>query len=154
MNRPGILYPDACLVLVTRLRELYASITVPSYAEDLTFGTKLPKAKDPITRYVRVRRSGGTNVNVVEDAARLDFQVWYPDDEDPALRMWGAQWVRALVHQAQGSVVSPPDSFGPVTIGQVTEFVGPGQFPDPIRGDREIILWTSEIRLRGKALPA
>jgi hypothetical protein len=37
------------------------------------------------------------------------------------------------------------------TIGQVTEFLGPGAFPDPRDNSREIILLTVEVRLRGAA---
>lgn len=146
MTRPLVVMPDAALVMTTALRAALAARTPPAYATGATVANRNPPAADP-GRFIRIRRSGGVPVSVAEDAPRLDFQVWHEDD---AGRMALAMYARALVWSMPNTVIRL-DGQPPTTIGQVTEFVGPGQFDDPIKTSREIILWTMEVRLRGAA---
>jgi hypothetical protein len=143
-----IVMPDAELALTLYLRERLAMLSpVPAYASGVRVATENPPASNP-GRFVRIRRSGGTVVNLVEDAARLDAQIWHDSDRN---RMALAQLVRAMLFLAKGTVMAAGILPVRTTIGQVVEFVGPGRFEDPLDSSREIILFTVEVRLRGAA---
>lgn len=140
---------DAEQVVLTWLRaRVLALAPLPAFADGVRFVIKLKPGETPTGPHVRIRRSGGTIVNLVEDAARIDFQVRHDTDGD---RMALAQWVRGLAFSSRGSVVTVPRTPGPVSIGRWSEFVGPGRFPDPDDTEREIILFTAEVRLRAAA---
>lgn len=136
---------DAELVIITYLRSALGLISpTPTYLQDIVVGRQYPKAADP-GRFVKVTRSGGTMVNKVEDAPRIDFRVWHDGGAHPAMR--AALRCRSLMYAARNQVVSS-DHLGSVRVGQVTEFLGPGRFPDPLDDEREIIMFTLETRLR------
>lgn len=115
----------------------------PAYLSGVECGTQYAPGTNP-AKFVRVRRSGGVAINLVEDAARLDYQVWYETGAptDVGNRMALAQLVRGIVYSLTNAVVDG------VRIGQSAEFIGPGRFPDPNNSNREIILFTIETRLR------
>jgi hypothetical protein len=131
--------------MVTMLRGALAALDVGTYpfAAEVRVGTKYPPAAMP-ARYVRVRRSGGVRVGIVETAPRIDYQVWYftddKDDDENGAKL--AELVLGIVTQSRGLIVAG------VRIGQSVEFIGPGRFEDPINPAREIILFTVETRLR------
>lgn len=106
--------------------------------------TRLPPGTTP-TRHVRVRRTGGVMVNVVEDAARLDYQVRVETGDetaDEAARTELAGLVYPIIFAARNTIVNG------ARVGRSEEFVGPGTFDDPDDPTREIILFTVETRLR------
>ena len=145
---PQIKMPDAMLVGTSFLRSALLPYAALPHVTGVRVVTENPPDGDLNAKLVRVRRSGGTRVNLVEDAARLDVMFWHPNDR---LRWELAELVRGLLHAATGTVVSGSPLPAPTTIGQVTEFLGPGAFPDPRDNDREIIMLTVEVRLRGAA---
>lgn len=149
MTLPRIVMPDAMLVGTAFLRSALLPYAAQPHVAGVKVGTENPPDSDATAKFVRVRRSGGTRVNVVEDAARLDFMIWHPNDRQ---RWQLAELVRGLLHAATGTVVSGAPLPAPTTIGQVTEFLGPGAFPDPRDNAREIIMLTVEVRLRGAAV--
>lgn len=142
-------WPDAELVISGALRAALAAANPTRYpfAAGVLVATAYPADGATAVKHVRVRRSGGTPVNKVEDAPRLDFQVWYETGaaSDAENRMQLARLTRSLLFSLRGNVTAG------ARIGQVTEFVGPGRFGDPINATREIILFTEEIRLRSVA---
>lgn len=147
-----IVGPDAEQVVLTWLRQAVAAASpAPSFADGLKLRTKLEPGVSPAGPFATLRRSGGVMTNLVEDAARIDFRVWHDSDGE---RMALALWLRALAFSSRGSMVTVPRTAGPVTIGRWSEFVGPGRFPDPQDGAREIILFTAEVRLRAAAVSA
>lgn len=138
-------YPDAERVVATVLRTLLGAVDTDAkpFAAGVKVGTRYPPGVNP-GKFVRLRRSGGTPAGAREDAPRIDFQVWYEtgatdDDEN---RMELALLVRGLVYSARNTIAAGG------RIGQITEFLGPGRFEDPVNSAREIILFTEEIRLR------
>jgi hypothetical protein len=145
--RPVLRQVDAAYVVLTWLRSVIGIPPVPPAAAGVVFLTKYPAARDLAGPVVRLRRSGGTVLPTLEDSPRLDVQVRHEDD---AGRMAVALWVRSLLLAAPGAVVDMADGTVAI-IGRVTEFVGPGQFPDPEDTSREIVMFTVEVRLRGRA---
>lgn len=138
--------PDAPLVMAAVIREALAALDpdLYPYAAGVTVSTRYTPGVSPV-KHVRVRRSGGTMVNLVEDAARLDYQVRYDtghEATDEANRTALAGLVYPLIFRATNVVR------GSVRIGRSVEFVGPGTFDDPDDPTREIILFTVETRLR------
>jgi hypothetical protein len=140
-----ILYPDAERAVTLALRSLLAGVDQAAYpfVAGVRVSTQYPPGATPV-RHIRVRRSGGVITNLVEDAARLDFQVWYFTDatSDGEDQMKLAQLARGLIGGSLNAI------YGGARFGQAAEFVGPGRFDDPIDSAREIVLFTTEIRLR------
>lgn len=143
--RPLVEFPDAALVATLWLRPLLVASSRP-YAAGVTVTGKIAPGVTP-TKAVEIRRSGGV-AGLVDDSPRLDFRVWHTTDRD---RYALANLVRSLVWQAPGTVVTSDVLPAPTTIGAVSEFIGPGPFPDPTDSTKEIVLFTFEIRLRGTA---
>jgi hypothetical protein len=144
-----ILAPDAALVLTHYLRGRLSASALP-YAAGVAVSGSLPPGRN-VVKHVRVRRTGGVMANLVEDAPRIDVQVWHLDDRQ---RMDLANLCRAFVWQATGTVVNGAGMTGPCTIGRVAEFAGPNELPDPrvtASPESAIIQFTAEIRLRGAA---
>lgn len=147
-----LLPPDAVLVVTMWLRAKLAEVAIAARPEvvGVAVSESLPPARTS-AKHIRVRRTGGVMANRVEDAPRIDFQVWHPVDRQQAAL---AALVRSLFLAAPGTVV-PAGAVVPTatTIGRVAEFVGPNQLPDPVAGStREIIQWTAEVRLRVAAI--
>jgi hypothetical protein len=144
-----VLAPDAALVITHYLRDRLVASAHPAAAGVAVSGS-LPPGRS-VTRHVRVRRTGGTMANRVEDAPRVDVQVWHLDDRQ---RNALANLCRALIWQATGTVVNGAGMDGPCTIGRVAEFAGPNELPDPrstAAPESAIIQFTAEMRLRGAA---
>lgn len=138
---------DAVLVMTTYVRAALAGLDpglYPFLAGGVTVSGRYRPGVSPV-RHVRIRRSGGTMINLVEDAARLDYQVRYDTGDAPgdeAARTALANLVSMLVYSGRNEIVAGG------RIGQSVEFVGPGVFEDPDDPAREIILFTVETRLR------
>jgi hypothetical protein len=142
------IYPDAEQVATLYLRaQLAALAPEPDYATGTAVAAAYPPARDA-GRYVRFRRSGGTSRRP-NDYPRLDVQVWH---EDYMGRMNLAQLALSLIGAADGAVVSDASLPRSTTLGEVSEFVGPGRFDDPEVPGRELILFTVEIPMRGAAV--
>ncbi|MEU7843949.1 hypothetical protein AB0B39_23650 [Micromonospora sp. NPDC049114] len=148
--RPVALYPDAELVAVTWLRARLADRSEP-YASGVTVGTKVTPGSSP-TKYVRLRRLGGTELHMVADNPRLQAQVWYSTGatSDEANRQALAQLVWALLRGIQGQDVTVPGWPRPVTCSRVGTFAGPTPVPDPADNTRTITQLTVEIGMRGR----
>ncbi len=144
-----VLPPDAALVLTHYLRDRLAASALP-YAADVKVSGSLPAGRN-VVKHVRLRRTGGVFANVVEDAPRVDVQVWHLDDRQ---RMDLANLCRAFIQNAPGTVVNGAGLAFPVRIGRVAEFAGPNELPDPrstAAPESAIIQFTAEMRLRGAA---
>lgn len=144
-----VLPPDAALVVTHYLRGRLLASPLQVAAGVLVSGD-LPPGKN-VVRHVRVRRTGGVMANTVEDAPRLDLQVWHETDRQ---RNDLANLVRAFLLDGTGNVVNGAGMAWPVVIGRVAEFAGPNALPDPrstASPDQEIIQLTAEVRLRGAA---
>jgi hypothetical protein len=142
-----IFRPDAPLVMSTVVRAGLAALdtVVYPFLADVKVSTRYTPAASGPVRHVRVRRSGGTMVNLVEDAARIDYQVRYWTDDplnDEAAADQLANLVASIVGASRNQIVEG------VRVGKSEEFVGPGRFEDPADAEREIILFTIETRLR------
>jgi hypothetical protein len=142
---------DAVLVITHLLRgRLTALAGGHPEAAGVLVSSELPPGKSPV-KHVRVRRSGGVMANVVEDAPRLDLQVWQTTDRARADLV---RLCRAIVWQATGLTVTGAGLPAGVRVGRVAEFAGPNELPDPrstADPSSTIIQWTAEIRLRGAA---
>jgi hypothetical protein len=96
------LYPDAELVAVTYLRAALAA-RAEAYAAGVVVGTK-PRPGVLPPRYVRIRRTGGTEAFRVADSPRLQVQVSFltgAEATDEANRQALAQLVWALLRGMQ-----------------------------------------------------
>jgi hypothetical protein len=69
MAAPAVRFPDATLLATGYLRPLLAPVHV---------GSRVPDPRP--AEMVLLRRLGGTRRNAVVDGARIDVQVWAPDD--------------------------------------------------------------------------
>jgi hypothetical protein len=144
-----VLPPDAALVITHYLRGRLAASAL-AYAAGVKVSGDLPPGRN-VVKHVRVRRTGGAMANVVEDAPRVDVQVWHESDRE---RNDLANLCRAFLWNAPGTVVNGAGLAGPVRIGRVAEFAGPNALPDPrstAAPESEIIQFTAEMRLRGAA---
>jgi hypothetical protein len=147
LSRIAIRYPDAELVAVVYLTAQLALIPPdPDVTEGVVVAATYPPAA-PAARHVRARRSGGT-ARFPNDYPRLDFQVRH---EDLRGRMDLALEIRRLIDACKGVVVDDAALPFRVTLGEPAEFTGPGRFPDPDVAGGELILFTTEIPMRGKS---
>lgn len=133
MTLPVVVPADAELAVVTVLRARIAASADPA-AAGVTVGTRVPAGALP-SKFVFVRRVGGTLTNVVQDRARIDIMVQHTDD--PA-RMRLANLCRAWLFASRGTN----------GVQQVTEFMGPARLPDPADDTRQIIMLTVEMTVR------
>jgi len=146
------LYPDAELVAVTYLRAALAGRAEP-YAAGVTVGTK-PRPGVLPAKYVRVRRTGGTEAFRIADSPRLQVQIWYgtgAEATDEANRQALAQLVWALLRAMRSVEVSIGNWPVPVVCYRVATFGGPVNLPDPADASRTITQLTVEVAMRGIA---
>ena len=146
------LYPDAELVAVTYLRAALAARAEP-YADQVTVGTK-PRPGVLPPRYVRIRRTGGTEAFRVADSPRLQVQVYFGTGSaatDERNRQDLAQLVWALLRGMQSQEVTIADWPVPVVCYRVATFGGPVNLPDPADAGRTITQLTVEVAMRGIA---
>jgi hypothetical protein len=146
------LYPDAELVAVTYLRAALAA-RAEAYAAGVVVGTK-PRPGVLPPRYVRIRRTGGTEAFRVADSPRLQVQVSFltgSEASDEANRQALAQLVWALLRGMQSAEVTIAGWPVPVVCYRVATFGGPVNLPDPADASRTITQLTVEVAMRGIA---
>lgn len=129
-----VVYPDASAVVVDYLLD-----ELTDRADNAPVVTRVPSPRP--TRFVLVRRVGGTRQTIVTDAASLSIESWGASEEEA---MDLAQLVRGLVHAMQGTVQAD------VTVYRVQEFAGPALLPDP-ESDQPRVVQTMQVQLRGEA---
>lgn len=137
-----LLFPDAVGTALTYLR---ANAGTFDDLDGVTFVNELPPAEKP-GRVVRLRRVGGSPRNLVVDVPTLDFMVWDTDEE---AAMATARQVRALLMAAprRGGIVT---FAGQATvISTVDEVTGPTLLPDPVNPDRDVVVMTFDVAMRG-----
>lgn len=83
-------------------------------------GIEVPAARP--NRFVRLRRTGGTKLNLVVDDAQISVEAW---GESSAAAHDLAQLCRALIHAADSQEV------GGVQVYRIAEVAGPADLPDP-----------------------
>jgi hypothetical protein len=145
------LYPDAELVAVTYLRAALAARS-EAYATGVQVHNLVP-AGVRVPKLVRVRRTGGAQLNPVADSPRLQVQVGYSTEQaatDEHDRQQLAQLVWALLRAAQGLEVTVPGWPGPVVLYRVATFGGPVNLPDPADNSRTVTQLTVEVGMRGR----
>lgn len=76
---PGVVFPDAELVVTGLLRELLATRTEP-YAADVYVGTKVPNPRR--ARMVTIRRDGGAPVDGLLEAVQVGINVWADTEQN------------------------------------------------------------------------
>lgn len=140
-----VVFPDAVEVALDYLRAEAAHY--PAIAA-VQFVDELPPKVVP-GRTVRVRRVGGVPRGLVTDVARLDLIVW---DANPHAAQATAAMLRALMLAAPLKAVVVVGTTR-VPVHGCTEVLGPTLGPDPIDPDREVVLLTYELALRGDAQP-
>jgi len=112
-------YPDIVALLRTYLLPLVGGVPVASRVPD-------PRT----TRWLQIRRVGGTQQRPVRDQPRVDALAW--DDDDPGA--WAlAEVVRRSIHALAGTTL-----LGPV-VYRVEETLGPRQSDDPLTGSPRVI---------------
>lgn len=128
---PQLLFPDATEIV---LNEVAAQLGVPT-------GTLVPNPRPDA--FVLARRTGGSRVTMVTEAASLAFECWAatPADADDL-----AQRVSSVVHAMQGS------TFDDVPIYRVDDVGGPADKPDEL-SDQPRSTFTLEVHVRGRQQP-
>jgi hypothetical protein len=145
------LFPDAELVAVTYLRAALAA-RAEAYAAGVQVHNVVP-AGVRVPKLVRIRRTGGTQLNLAADSPRLQVQVGYSTDApvtDEHDRQQLAQLVWALLRAAVGQEVTVPGWPAPVVCYRVATFGGPVNLPDPADSTRRITQLTVEVGMRGR----
>lgn len=115
-----VAFPDAEALAVG-----YLQAELTARGDTARVSTRHPttvKAPGPVTRFVRVTRTGGPRTNLVTDGAQLMFQCW---DTDETAAAGLCTLVRALVWAMDAAMV------GDVWVRRVQEFSGPVNYPDP-----------------------
>lgn len=145
------LYPDAELVAVTYLRAALAGRSEP-YVTGVQVHT-VPPAGTTLTKAIRIRRTGGTELHQVADSPRLQIQCSYATGNavtDQSNRQALAQLVWALFRAAEGQEVTVAGWPEPVVLYRVATFGGPTNLPDPVDTGRTITQLTVEVGMRGR----
>lgn len=88
---------------------------------DIHVGARVPD--DRPTRFVRVRRTGGTKLNLVVDDAQLSVETW---GETEAAAHDLAQLCRGLIHAADSTELAGTQVY------RIAEVAGPADLPDPL----------------------
>jgi hypothetical protein len=148
------LFADAELLALTYLRAELPPRPEP-YTDGVLLSTKLAPGQSP-AKHIRVRRVGGVPYSVVQDLARLDFQVWYDTGSvaDEQNRNNLALMVWSLMRALPGRDIQLPNNGPAVTCYRPpggVEFLGPTSFPDPGNQARTITGLTVEIGTRIRA---
>lgn len=138
---PVVLMPDAELVTLAYLRAKATGRAEP-YLSGVTFWNRLPAAgaSFPALPYVLVRTIGGSSSGVVIDRSRVDVLVWHATDAD---RMALAQLLRGLLLAAAG------DTAAGVKVLGARDAMPPRRMPDPADPNRQVVMFTVELFLRG-----
>ena len=131
MTQPVVVFPDVELLVTDHLRT-----ELPTYYGAAQVGTRKPNPM-PSGGVVQVRRTGGTTLTEVSDAALMDCWVWHDTDAQAAEL---AAIVRALLHALRGTA----------PVHRVADFAA-SHYADP-DSDQPRYLLSVEIVVRGSAL--
>jgi hypothetical protein len=112
-----IVAPDTVKLLCDYLRD---ELDDRGYT-DIHVGVEVPTSRPD--RFVRLRRTGGTKLNLVVDDAQVTVEAW---GESPAVAHDLAQMCRALIHAADS------EELGGVQVYRIAEVAGPADLPDPV----------------------
>lgn len=132
--RQVIVFPDVEGLLVS-----YLTQQLVWRADTASVHVSVPNPRP--ARFVLVPRIGGTEENLVTDAATIGVECWAATPQQAAKL---AQLVRALIHALPGKVVEG------VPFYRVQEFAGPANLPDPT-SDQSRYVFTLSVTARGFA---
>lgn len=133
--KPVVLSPDAVFVAIDYLAEQLEAL-----GDDVLVAPRVPQNRPG--HFVRVSRTGGIMLNLVQDGPHLTIEAWAPTDEEAQDL---AQLCRALLHAAQGTVQAG------VSVGKVSELGGPQLLPDPL-SNQPRYTFTLQVAMRGQSL--
>lgn len=105
MPAPAVAFPDATLLATTYLRPLMTPVHV---------GSKVPGTRP--AEMVLLRRLGGPRRNALVDGARIDVQVWAPNDARAAELAETARYHLARICEALPAVRQSAEETGPTII--------------------------------------
>jgi hypothetical protein len=125
-----ILMPNALKVVLDYLRPALAART-ETYAAGVAVGTKY--ATEP--KHIQVRPVGGSSVDFVHAAPRLDFIVRHTNDFD---RDELGRLAYGLVFAGQGPAFL-----------RVQSVMLPTPFPDPADSSKTVVMFTVQITMQG-----
>lgn len=130
-----IQFPDVEAALVT-----YLTTALAAQGDTASVHVRVPRTRP--NRFVLVPRLGGTQANLVTDAATIGVECWAPTDLQASNL---ARLTRALVRSLRGETTAG------VTFYDVTEFAGPANLPDPT-SNQSRYTFTVSVSARGSAI--
>lgn len=104
-------------------------------------GVGIGVTKGPGSRFVRVRRVGGSGLTPNHDLATMDVLVWHDNDRE---RMRLAQFLWAALRDAANA--QTPEAH----ISYASTVLGPRQMPDPADATKSVCLFTVSVLTRSR----
>jgi hypothetical protein len=131
---PTLIFPDVVALAIERLgAELPALVGAAVHV-----GNRVPSSRPE--RFVIVRRTGGTRVTIVTEAATLAIEAWGADVAEAGDL---AQACRSVLFALKGRTVSG------VPVYLVEDVGGPAEVPDPL-SDQPVAQLAVAIHVRGQ----